>query len=275
MAAGNAVARSSGRALMRRRPLWHCLAAVLALTLAAACSPPPTPLPAALVPTFTQEPSPEATATRAFTIGVIGASLHYFMAIAPPGVTVAAYEAGRPVDALVWFGAPAAATGLGLQPPAQAAPDVVRAVLWLQAGRQPFNAPETAAVVRAALSQANIAQALSQFGAAASPAPPDAAPPASIRARLANLGYPDGLPMTISGGGPGLSALIAMAGSYGLELRPVSDPAQADLAWEAAYGAAPAGTGERLAEISLPIAYWVSSGAPVGFTLGGLPIPGE
>ncbi|MDZ4768643.1 MAG: hypothetical protein SGJ24_05905 [Chloroflexota bacterium] len=254
-----------------RRVLIAVCSILFALT---GCEAPPTPLPAALVPTPTAAlQSADAGLGARFRVGLSPEARAFFGdALSPERVEIGVDGAEFPTleryDLIVAFGR---ADGW------QRAPDSITLSLSLQVDQPPLDDPVIREAVSRLFEPDGIAVVLSHLDATAidSDNPALIEQPQAMRALLANAGYPDGVALTVGGSAPGLDSVIAWARAYGLDLRRTflnNEPSH--LQWIGQRtGSDSTAAQTEIALVTVPIRYQVREGLTVTFADNGLPLP--
>ncbi|MCK6578600.1 MAG: hypothetical protein L6Q98_10900 [Anaerolineae bacterium] len=244
---------------------------IAALLLAlAGCESAATPLPAALIPT----PSPlSATAVPSLHYAFSPEAFAYWGSELPAGAVQ--FQPGiddlAQVDIAVAFGNP---------PGMSSTPAALVVGLRLNAESPPLDDSQVADLVVQAFQPQVIAAALADLGAvpAISAAADEAASPGSLRTALANAGYPDRLPLTLTAHLPGAERLPQIVQPYGIDLRLVEPSAASSRSL--VHGEITAGTAQPsgngwIALLRIPISIRVREGLNVRYDDSGLPRIGE
>jgi hypothetical protein len=252
--------------IKRRLKLGWSLGLAALLFLACACEPEATPLPGNLP---TRAP---ATATAEATPALVR------YAIAPDALPYLAAEDQTLISAsaeIIALDAPPAADDLGTRydivvalgslPDSTLVPEPLRVSLIFDTSLPPLDDAEIELIVYQTVDPQAIARALGvppeQAGAAPSPSRE------TLRARLANAGYPDGFDLTLAAFAPGAETLVGLLEAIGVHARIVTDADEAahlTLTTELATDA--------LTILTIPIRYRAVDGLSITFTPSGFPI---
>lgn len=246
------------------------IAFVLCGLLAAACEPEATPLPV-ILPTLpsaaTATPLPETQPLR--------------YALAPDVANFLSADDERLIsaDALILpLDAPPTTDALGTDyeilvalsafPESSEAPAPLRVVLRLNTALAPLDDPEIAAIVRQAVNPQTFASALGfpteQSG--------DTPAPETLRASLANAGYPDGFDLTLATDFTAdAETIMQNLSALRLEVRLATADEDAHLTLTSAPSSAESSS-EIIELLTVPIYYSAVPGLDVKFTPAGFPI---
>lgn len=255
-----------------------------------ACAPPPTPFPVDIPAAPTATPAPGDPAAPASVRYALGAS-----AAAAPIVDQARAQSlqieqlsGTPDPAQSGISYDIAAD-YGLFAGADAAPVLTNVALLVNTGLEPLDDPALADIVRRVIAPAAAAAVRDLPGAQPAAGLP-AAPPADLRARMANAGWPDGFNLAAAAAPvPGTEALLAPLRELGIELRPLQTTAVTEDAWSTnrlhlalvvwhtpearQRWAALAGADNVIDLYSVPVGYIAAPGLELTFTPEGWPLP--
>jgi hypothetical protein len=153
-------------------------------------------------------------------------------------------------------------------PESSEAPAPLRLVLRLNTALAPLNDPEIAEVVRQAVNPQAIASALGF----APEQTEDAPAPETLRARLANAGYPDGFDLTLAADfTAGAETIMQNLSALRLEVRLANAGENAHLTLTSAPSSVES-SGEIVELLTPPIYYRAVPGLDVKFTPAGFPI---
>ncbi|MBL8133745.1 MAG: hypothetical protein JNL42_17920 [Anaerolineae bacterium] len=244
---------------------------IAALLLAlAGCESAATPLPAALLPTASP---PSATVIPSLRYAFSPEAFAYWRSELPAGAVQ--FQPG--VDDLAQVDI---AVAFGSLPEMSPASMALVVGLHLNTESPPLDEPQIANLVVQTFQPHIIATALANLGAvpATSAAPGEVVSPGSLRTALANAGYPDGLPLTLTARLPGAERLPQIVQPYGIDLRLVEPSAVSSLSL--VHGEITAGTAQRVGDdwitlVQIPISIRVRDGLNVRFDDSGLPRIGE
>lgn len=255
---------------MSRRTAKTAAVLLLCGLLAAACEPEATPLPV-ILPTL----SPAATATPLPETQ----PLRYALASDVANFLSADDERMISAEALILpLDAPPTTDALGVDyeilvafsafPESTEAPTPLRLVLRLNTALAPLDDPQIAEIVRQAVNPQAVANALGF--------PPeqiaDAPAAETLRASLANAGYPDGFDLTLAANfTAGAETIMQNLSALRLEVRLANAGENAHLTLTSAPSSAES-TSETLELLTLPIYYRAVPGLDVKFTPAGFPI---
>ncbi len=257
------------------------LLVVICVVVLAACEPEATPFPVD-IPTPSAAPrTPDASAPVRYALAANTAGILDLIDLPQTGIQVVQPEANAgPDDLVTRFDV---IVTYGTYPDATPAPAVVHTGLLVNTTLPPLDNPMLADIVMQAVDPAQIAADIDIPGLQVSET--TAPPLTTLRAALANAGWPDGLNLRLAHNNQ-ISVGAIQARFEGLNIllsmRPLEDaavlahlnlvtwltPEERD-AWEAQL----AGQGQLIPLFSLPVSYWAVPGVPIRYSPQGWPLP--
>lgn len=251
------------------------LVLAVALTVLVGCEQTATPLPVALQITDTPVPTSEVPRLRfAYSVDALAAfagrdtlAEEADLLIYDPQVDIQ-----TPYDVVVILGTSENST---------LAPQPISVRLILDTTQPPLDDPEVERLVRLAFDPTRLAGAFGYLSAAPVSENDETVDPARVRTELANMGYPDGLPVTVlSECVPGSEALLELLRPFAINVRLITENGStfpSSDADAAIVGSNPAWLSQMDAAdvidlYTVPISYRAGDGIALSFDAQGFPV---
>lgn len=273
---------------------WRCLPGLMAVLWLAGCAPPPTPLPV-IAPTVTpvvtaptSAPAAAASTARRWQYGIATAPLPDTATLAEVAdityldPTASLTDAAARFDVVIAYGVPPGWSPLPLM--------TATAALIINPDVPPFDNPDMAAALRDLLDPAELIAALGLPDS--EPLRHNDASADTVRARLANAGFPDGFDVRLAATVPGAPALTDHLRTFAIYAHemPLTVSAPADVGAALTAGRVdlalvayidPAARADWVAQVgadhvidlyTLPLSYHAADTLSLNLTAVGLPL---